>query len=117
MAADGLLLSLSPSRLPAPTVALPATAHVLHLEMRDPSGQLAEHLSANVAVGAAGQTWLLPLAVGDVPGRWTVRAVDRLGGGSAEATVEVLAHSDESRPAISPAVVKIDAGQQNRGTH
>jgi hypothetical protein len=57
------------------------------------------------------------LAVGDVPGRWTVRAVDRLGGGSAEATVEVLARSDETRPAISPGVVKIDAGQQNTAPH
>jgi len=136
--ADGpVLLSLSPSRLPAPTVALPAsaragdllpvglglqgasaaTAHVLHLEMRDPSGQLAERLSANVAVGAAGLTWLLPLAVGDVPGRWTVRAIDRLGGGVAEATVEVLARSDEARPAIPQGVVKIDAGQQNTAAH
>jgi len=136
--ADGpVLLSLSPSRLPVPTVALPAsaragdllpvglglqgagagTAHVLHLEIRDPSGQLAERLSANVAVGAAGQTWLLPLAVGDVPGRWSVRAIDRLGGGVAEATIEVLARSDETRPAISPGVVKIDAGQQNTAPH
>jgi len=95
----------------------PAAAHVLHLEISDPGGRLAERLSANVVVGAAGQTWLLPLAVGDAPGRWKVRAVDRLGGGSAEATVEVLARSDAVLPAISPGVVKIDAVQQNTAPH
>jgi hypothetical protein len=62
---------------------------VLQVELRDPQGRPAEGLAANVPVGEAGTTWLLPLAVDDATGRWTVRVTDRLSGGAAEATVTV----------------------------
>jgi hypothetical protein len=38
---------VAPSRLRAPTVVLPASADVLHLEIRDLSGQLAESMRTN----------------------------------------------------------------------
>jgi hypothetical protein len=108
--ADGpVLLALSASPLATPVLALaatarpgdllavrlglsgptPATTHVLHLELRDPQGRPADRLATNLPVDAAGTTWLLPLAADAAPGRWTVRASDRLGGGVAEATVDV----------------------------
>ena len=115
--ADGpVLLAVSPAPLPFPTLALPAAAragdllavelglqgvspaavHVLHVEVRDPHGRLAAHMSANVTVDVAGTTWLLPLAMDDaagggVAGRWTVQVTDLLSGGTIEAAVEVAA--------------------------
>lgn len=109
--ADGpVLLALSPSPLPSPTIALPATARaggildvrlglrgatpaaaqVLHVEVRDPGGRAVARLSANVPTGEAGVTWPVPLPE-DAAGRWVVRVSDVLGGGTADAAVEVAA--------------------------
>jgi hypothetical protein len=58
-----------------------ATAfNVIHLDVIDPEGQTAAHYSRNLMIRGGGTTTLLPLAVNDKPGVWTIRATDLLGG-------------------------------------
>jgi hypothetical protein len=96
------LLALSPDQLPAPVlsgpaqvapgeavtlrVALagpsPAHLHVVQLQVRDPRGEAGPAHEGTLLIGAAPLAWSLQPAP-DEPGRWTVRATDRLGGGVA----------------------------------
>jgi hypothetical protein len=96
------LLALSPDQLPAPVlsgpaevatgaavtlrVALaspsPAHLHAVQLQVFDPRGKPATEQAGTLLVGAMPLAWTLR-PVPDVPGRWTVHATDRLGGGVA----------------------------------
>jgi hypothetical protein len=59
----------------------PALMHVLHLEVRDPAGQIVSAYSANVALKGGKGSWKLKLALNDKPGTWTVTVRDALGAG------------------------------------
>jgi hypothetical protein len=59
-----------------------AAANVVHLDVVDPAGNIAAHYSGNLLVGRSEVAKLLPLAVNDQPGVWSIRARDLLGGGS-----------------------------------
>jgi hypothetical protein len=66
--------------LAAPT---PAGVDAVRLEVRDPRGEVLPERAATLLAGAAARTWRLRSMPGDPPGRWTVQATDRLGGGTA----------------------------------
>ena len=103
------LLVLSPEPLPAPDLAGPAAAapgdlaafrlglagpsaaeaHLVQMTVLDPAGQEVPALSEVVRLTADGREWHLPLALNDWPGAWRVRATDALGGGAAEAVLQV----------------------------
>ncbi|MCW3474486.1 beta-galactosidase [Limobrevibacterium gyesilva] len=105
------LLALSPRKLPAPVIdgpsairagetaelriglsdASPAASHVLRVDAIDPSGQAVAHYSGNVILRGAGTAWRLPLAVNDMPGAWTIRVRDVLGGEVASLPLAVAA--------------------------
>jgi hypothetical protein len=96
------LLALSADQLPAPVlsgpaqvapgeavtlrVALagpsPAHLHVVHLQVFDPHGEAGPAHEGTLLIGTAPVAWSLQPAP-DEPGRWTVRATDRLSGGVA----------------------------------
>lgn len=102
------LLALAADPLPAPTlsgptevasgdavtlqVALtgpsPARRHAVRLEVFDPHGAAIPAQARTVLVGAAPVAWSLRPASG-LPGRWTIRATDRLGAGVAEWSLSV----------------------------
>ncbi len=67
----------------------PAAAHVLHVEVSDASGKLMRHYSANLAAARGTAEQLLPLAVNDPPGRWTVRVRDVMTGQEQMAAFQV----------------------------
>jgi hypothetical protein len=54
---------------------------VVHLDVIDPAGNIVAHYSGNL-LGRSEVSKLLPLAVNDQPGVWSIRARDLLGGGS-----------------------------------
>ena len=103
------LLVLSPEPLPPPVLAgprtaapgdlvpfrlslagpSPAEAHLVQVSVLDPAGQDVPVLSEVVRLTGEGLEWRLPLALTDQPGTWRVLAVDALGGGVAEAALEV----------------------------
>ena len=105
------VLALSPARLPKPVLRGPRKArlgevvtfelglagrsaagvHVLHLEARDPTGQVVGAYSANVALRRGKARWQLKLALNDKPGTWTVTARDMLGAGQIFWPIEVAA--------------------------
>ena len=66
-----------------------AEAHLVQMAVLDPAGQEVPALSEVVRLTADGLDWHLPLALNDRPGTWRVRATDALGGGVAEAALEV----------------------------
>jgi hypothetical protein len=96
------VLALSPVPLPAPVLSGPATVaqgeavklqvalarpsparlHAVRLQVFDPHGQAVAGEAETLLVGATPLVWTLR-PTPDVPGRWTVRATDRLGGGVA----------------------------------
>ncbi len=61
----------------------PARRHAVRLEVFDPHGAAIPAQARTVLVGAAPVAWSLRPA-SDLPGRWTIRATDRLGAGVAE---------------------------------
>ncbi len=67
----------------------PAASPVLRLEVLDPSGQVAGQYSGNVVVTGNSGSQMVPLALNDVAGRWTVRVKDVITGQVESATVEV----------------------------
>jgi hypothetical protein len=69
--------------------ATPAAVHAIHIDVIDPDGKPALQYSGNLLArnGAAGR--VLPFAQSDKPGKWLIRARDILGGGTAEAAVEL----------------------------
>ncbi len=103
------LLVLSPEPLPAPQLAGPAAAapgdlvpfrlslggpsaaeaHLVQVSVLDPAGRDVPALAEVVRLTGDGLDWHLPLALNDRPGTWRVRATDALGGGTAEAALEV----------------------------
>jgi len=58
----------------------PAATSVVHVELVDPSGAPALHYSANVAFSGRSGADVVPLALNDSAGRWTIRVKDVLTG-------------------------------------
>jgi hopanoid biosynthesis associated RND transporter like protein HpnN len=104
------VLAIAPARLPAPTLAAPATARlgevaelrlglaargpagpqILRIEVRDPTGAPAPAYSGNALLRPGRPTtWALPLAASDPPGLWHIRATDLLTGATDAATIAV----------------------------
>jgi hypothetical protein len=65
-----------------------AALNVIHLDVIDPEGKTVTHYSGNLMMTGGGTTTLLPFAVNDKPGVWTIRATNLLGG--ATATTELV---------------------------
>jgi hypothetical protein len=65
-----------------------AALNVIHLDVIDPEGETVTHYSGNLMLTGGETTKLLPFAVNDKPGVWTIRATDLLGG--ATATTELV---------------------------
>jgi hypothetical protein len=55
----------------------------------DPEGSTIAHYSENLLVEGAVTTKVLPLALNDKPGIWTLRATDLPSGGTATAQLQV----------------------------
>jgi hypothetical protein len=70
--------------------ATPATNHVLHVDVINPSGQTVDYYSGNLLApeGHAGK--VLPIAVNDPAGRWEIRVRDVLTGQSRTSAFEVF---------------------------
>ena len=68
----------------------PALTHVLHVEARDPSGQIMDAYSANVVLKEGQVRWKLKLALNDKPGTWAVTVRDVLSGAEILWPVAVL---------------------------
>ena len=66
-----------------------AAAHAIRLEVRDPADHLVDAYSGNLILRGRTETWPLPFAASDPPGRWTIRATDLLSGASASAAVDL----------------------------
>jgi hypothetical protein len=115
-AAEPALLAISPVMLPSLTVhgpshavagadvtlqidlqsPSPASADVVHVEARDPSGGVIRAYSGNLTLHNAPTAWHLPLALNDPAGQWVIRVTDQLGGSTADWTLNVEA---ATRPA------------------
>jgi len=68
----------------------PASAHVFHVDVLDPAGEIVPHYSGNT-LGSNGRVdKLLPLALNDHPGHWTIRVKDMLTGQTQSKSVEVF---------------------------
>jgi hypothetical protein len=108
--ADGpIVLALADAALPPPVVAgprqlatgstavwrvtlgadSPAAAHVLHVEVTRPDGTVSAIYSGNVVLRGRATVWPVPFAADDPVGMWQLRFTDRLGGGVAQAVVEL----------------------------
>jgi Beta-galactosidase len=57
-----------------------AARDVIHIEAVDPQGKTVLHYSGNVVTAGSAATRLLPLALNDPTGTWTIRAIDPLAG-------------------------------------
>ena len=68
----------------------PASVHLLHVDVLDPSGKRVSHYSGNVLAPAGRAAYLLPVALSDPPGRWQLRIRDLLSGQVQTAVVEVF---------------------------
>ncbi len=104
---EPVLLSLSEKPIAPPSVAGPRRAHlgeiaefqvrsdspaehgVIHLDVTDPEGGTIAHYSENLLVDGAVTTKILPLALNDKIGVWTLRATDLPSGGTATAALQV----------------------------
>ena len=62
---------------------LQAALDVIHLDVIDPDGNTIAYYSGNLLMTDSRITRLLPFAVNDKPGVWTIRATDLLGGATA----------------------------------
>jgi hypothetical protein len=67
----------------------PAAVDVVHLDVIDPAGNIVAHYSGNLLVPRGGVSKLLPLAINDQPGIWSIRVRDLLGGGSKVVELQV----------------------------
>ncbi|MGI6414993.1 MAG: beta-galactosidase [Thermoguttaceae bacterium] len=67
----------------------PLGDHVLHVELRSPSGRTIAHYAKNVLARAGRITLRIPLAVNEMAGTWTVQACDVLTGATAERQFQV----------------------------
>ena len=68
----------------------PASVHLLHIDVLDPSAKVAAAYSGNVLAPAGRADYLLPVALSDPPGRWQLRIRDLLSGQVQTAVVEVF---------------------------
>jgi hypothetical protein len=67
----------------------PANAEIVQVDVIDPHGHRAKAYSGAVTLRDAPISWSVPLALNDLSGQWTVRAVDRLSGASAFWNIKV----------------------------
>jgi hypothetical protein len=67
----------------------PSQRHVFQTEVRDPSGRLMRHYGGNVLVSGGAGEKVLPFAVHDSRGRWTVEVRDVVSGQQRVAQIEV----------------------------
>jgi len=96
VAAPGLVSSGGTAQVSFSTDPSAATS-VLHVEVTDPSGNVAAHYSGNF-FGAEGRGGIqVPFAVNDAPGKWEVRVRDVLTGKTARRTIEVRKAAEEVR--------------------
>jgi hypothetical protein len=106
---EPVLLALSAAPLPALTLSGPAqaalgdlvtfrlgldgpasaAAHFVRLDVVSPMEQIVPVMSGTVRVSPEGALWHLPLALGDTPGRWQVRATDVVSGKVAVTILQV----------------------------
>jgi hypothetical protein len=68
----------------------PAANHVFRVEVVDPAGKIAPQYSGNVLAPAGKADKLLPLALNDQPGNWTIRVKDQLSGQVQTKSIEVF---------------------------
>ncbi len=66
----------------------PAETHVFHIGVFDPAGKEALQYSGNVTAPGGRASKLLPSAVNDAAGRWTIRVRDALSGQERSAEIE-----------------------------
>ena len=66
----------------------PAETHVFHVEVLDPNGKIVLHYSGNILAAEGQSAKLLPSAVNDAAGKWTIRVKDVLSGQVQSAEVE-----------------------------
>jgi len=104
---EPVLLALSPKPLAPPSISGPRKTHlggdadflirldspaavdVVHLDAIDPAGNAVAHYSGNLLVTRGEVSTLLPFAVNDLPGVWTIRVKDILGGATAVTELQV----------------------------
>ena len=104
---EPVILAVSEKRLGPPSVSSPqgarlgtnaeisvsstsqAALDVIHLDVIDPEGNTIAYYSGNLLMTDSRITKLLPFAVNDKPGIWTLRATDLLGGAMATAELVV----------------------------
>jgi hypothetical protein len=106
---EPVLLALSATPLPAPTLSGPtqaalgdlvtfrlgldgpasAAAHFVRLDVVGPTGQIVPAAGETVRVPPGGSDWHLPVALSDSPGQWQVRATDVVSGQAATAILQV----------------------------
>jgi glycosyl hydrolase family 42 (putative beta-galactosidase) len=67
----------------------PAATNVFHLDVIDPAGKTVDYYSGNIIAPAARQAKLVPFAVNDAAGKWTLKVHDLVSGQSRTASVEV----------------------------
>ena len=67
----------------------PAALDVVHLDVIDPEGSIVAHYSGNLSVTRGAASKLLPFAVNDKPGIWTIRTRDLVSGATATAELKV----------------------------
>ncbi|HYM12431.1 MAG TPA: alpha-amylase family protein [Bryobacterales bacterium] len=70
--------------------ATPAAAHVLHVDVIDPSGKTVLPYSGNVLARRGHASRPLPLALHDPAGKWEIRVKDLLSGQTRTAAIEVF---------------------------
>ena len=67
-----------------------AATHVLHMDVVDPAGKVVPHYSGNVLAPGGRADRLLPLALNDQAGNWTIRVKDQLTGQTQTKSIEVF---------------------------
>jgi hypothetical protein len=68
----------------------PAATHVFHIDVLDPAGKVAGYYSGNVLAPRGRADRILPLALNDRTGTWSIRVRDLLTGQTQSAFVEVF---------------------------
>ena len=67
----------------------PAATHILHLDVIDPAGKMVDYYSGNIIASGGRAAKLIPIALNDARGTWTVRAKDVMSGQTKMVTIEV----------------------------
>ena len=68
----------------------PATTHILHVEVTDPSGHPLPFYSGNLRAPSGRAAWAIPVAYNDPTGKWTVEVKDLLTGRTQSAAFEIF---------------------------